>query len=88
MSSLVIVAAAVFEISCGKSDSHNNAAKNSTLRDYRRRGLLFGSKLGKYWIYFTARLAVFMRSAIPPLKVNRFRLCLEHFLYIVGGWSW
>ena len=41
-------------------------------------------------IGFTLRrvLAVFTRSAITPMKVNRFGWNLEHSEYIVGGWPW
>jgi len=53
--------------------------------------LLFGSKIGfQPNIEFTVRrvLAVFTRSAITPLKVNRFGRNLEHSEYIGGGWPW
>jgi len=41
-------------------------------------------------IKFTLRrvLAVFMRLAISPSKVNRFVWNLEHSGYIFGGLSW
>jgi len=41
-------------------------------------------------IGFTLRrvLVVFTRSAITPLKVNRFEWNLEHSEYIVGAWPW
>ena len=41
-------------------------------------------------IWFTLRgdLAVSTRSAITPLKVNRFGWNLEYSEYIVGGWPW